>query len=57
MYYFIICVLNQDLMLFCDSEILFFFFLSNARTIFVIQLNNLVGHMFVGKSVRLLTGC
>lgn len=54
---FYFCVLNQDVMLFCDSVIFFFFFFSNARTIFVILLNNLAGHMFVGKSVRLLTGC
>lgn len=56
MCYFILCVLNQDMTLFCDSVILIVL-LSNARTIFLIHLNNLAGHMFVGQSVRLLTGC
>ncbi len=56
MFYFILCVLNQDLILFCDSVILIVL-LGNARTISVIRLNNLAGHMFVGQSVRLLTGC
>lgn len=49
-------MLNQDMTLFCDSVILIVL-LSNARTIFLIHLNNLAGHMFVGQSVRLLTGC